>query len=207
MQLVMLCRTQGVKLSDFVFREESNVGVRMLDNIAYECACLAKKALHHVAELLLTDQLWKALSSRSIGPDSSVKGMVDELSQLVHVRSLNELVQASASGTATTDVNPFSEASFLFSDELGLDWKLTCARMKGWATTHKSFVSDSQENTVNIFFLKENNVFLRLTISNQTPSKLVSAYVIEKQFDPTTAQTVLEALCNWVLHYIWHVLL
>jgi hypothetical protein len=214
----MLCRTQGVKLSDFMFREESNVAIHILDNIAFECGCIAHKELHHVAELLLTDHLWKSLASTSLLPktgpslqaspraEPSVKETLNELSQLVYVRSLINLAATVVWGA--TNVTGLGDAGFLFSDRLRLDWKMICANMKRCTAFSpcKSFM-ESKSSTVNIYYMKDHDVFVKLEIGSKSPSSLLRAEIMEKEFNPGTAEAVLETFTNFVLNFIWHVLL
>lgn len=211
----MLCRTQGVNLADFMFREESNVAIHILDNIAFECACLAHKELHHAAESLLTDFLWSSLASRSALPkkgipslqaspraEPSAKDTLQELSKLVHIHSLVNAAARTASSKSTE--HPAEDADFLFTKDLGLDWKIICSKMRRCSafSSFKSF-ADPKSCTVNIFYMQGHDVFLKLDVSNESPSTLLRADLIERDRNSGKAQAVLETLANFVLHYLW----
>ncbi len=213
MQLVILCRTQGVNLGDFVFREGSNVAVHILDNIAIECGGVAFKELHFAAMCLLKDRAWTALTSKPIlkgtslqappliEAETSVREIFYELSSLAHIQPLLDLpvtyVSRKTSCCESTDV------CFLFAEESKLDWKSVCLNLRR-CNAFSSCCSFFEErgSTIYLFYMHRHDVFLKLEVS--PTSKLIGADIIEKEHDSTKSRIVFDTVVNCVLHYVWH---
>jgi hypothetical protein len=213
MQLVILCRTQGVNIADFMFREGSNVAIHILDNIAFEGAGLTFKELHYVAKCLARDGLWNDLVPKSVLPKKglslqaspraqpSAKEKYNEMVSLSHVISLLDLPFANSSGKTTISIP--TDIFFLFSEEAGLDWRSLSSSMKKCKTFSPLLPFTVDDGTVfNLFYLRSFDVFLKLEIGNR--GQLLRADVIEKDHDTMKAQIIFETVINYILHYVWH---
>ena len=73
MRLTILCRTQGRNLTDYVFREGSNVAMHTLDYIVFEASGLVYNELSYMAEKLYKDTLWTSLSTKGPQKDKSLE--------------------------------------------------------------------------------------------------------------------------------------
>lgn len=208
MELVMLCRTQGVNISDFVFREGSNVAIHILDNIALECGRLAWKEVHNAAKSLLRDRLWKSLTTKpsmpkkgkslqsSPTPNSESSRTINtlyELSPLVHIQSLLDSLIAQGS----------PHVNFLFSEQAGLDWNSVCSCLKQCkALSTPTSLLEGEGPLLHLFYMKSFDIFLQFKVERK--GELLGIDIIEKVVDPTTAATVVDAVANCILHFIWH---
>jgi hypothetical protein len=216
MQLVILCRTQGVDIADFIFREGSNVAVHILDSIAIDAAGLALRELHYVAECLLKDALWKTLASAaspskkaltlqsSLPAHHNTSSTREKLYELLRVTRVQPVLHLPKPHGSIQSANSIpGEVLFLFSSESGINWKSCCSSMKRIPSfsPNWSFVDDTI--VTNLFYLKRYDVFLKLTTSQDT-SALLSADVIEKEQNPNNYQSIFETMVGFLLEYVWH---
>jgi hypothetical protein len=215
MQLFVLCRTQGVNLADFMFREGSNVAIHILDNIAVEGAGLALRELRHAAKSLLRDKLWNELLAKPLPPKKGLSlqaspraqpfspGKYYEMLSLAHVQSLLDLPVTNNPAKGSTMVS--SDIHFLFSAESGLDWRSICSTMNHSKvfTSSLSFVEEGG-TVVNLFYLQSHDVFLKLDLGSH--GQLLGADVIAKSLDATKSNIIFESIVNYLLHYVWHAL-
>jgi hypothetical protein len=65
MKLVILCRTQGTNLNEYVIREDSKLAFSISDSIAIEAAGLAFKELRVAAQNLRKESLWALMSGKT----------------------------------------------------------------------------------------------------------------------------------------------
>lgn len=213
MQVVILCRTQGLNLGDFMFREDSNVAIHILDNIAYECGRLLYKELRHAGQCLLRDSLWKSLVSKTILPkkslslqaspkaEPSVKARYHDLAPLIKIHPLLQLAASKLTGKAAHAM-PL-ELDFLFSIESGIDWKSVCVNMRRCLTfsSCSSFLED-EEYVRHLLYMQDHDVFLSLLIGSKDP-RLFSIDVMEKDYNPTKHSIIFDTVVNCLLHYVW----
>ena len=169
MKLVILTRTQGLDLADFMFREGSNVAIHILDNIAIEGSRLALKELHFVAECLLKDTLWKSFSSSSrfltsaLKPTSSKMPQQQSLKELLRLVPTQPFLQLPMSGSSKIDRIP-DEVSFLFGKESGIDWLSCCSSMKQnkFFSPHTS--TENKGSINNLFYVRRYDIFLMIVV-------------------------------------------
>lgn len=215
MQLVVLCRTQGVNIAHFMFREGSNVAIHILDNIAFEGAGLSLRELHYAAKSLCRDGLWNDLISRPVVPKKalslqaspraqpSIREKYYELLPLVHVHSLFDVTVSSAPGKTTSNIP--ADVYYLFSGEAGLDWRSICGTMKkSRVFSSSSLFTEDDGRTINLFHFHAHDVFLKLEVGSS--GQLMQVDVIAKGLDPTEANVIFEIVVNYMLHYVWHAL-
>ncbi|KAG7353587.1 hypothetical protein IV203_002942 [Nitzschia inconspicua] len=213
MNLVVLCRTQGVNIADFMFREGSNVAIHILDNIAVEGAGLSLKELHYAAKCLLRDSLWNEIISMAQMPKKgfslqssprvqpSIKGKFYEMLSLVHVQSLLDLPSANVSAKAASIIPV--DVYFLFSDESGIDWLAICSGMKKSPAFSSCLNFTGEKGTsIELFYLSSQDVFIKLELGSC--GQLLRADLVTKTPDYAKSHAVFEIVVNYTLHYLWH---
>ena len=206
MKLVILTRTQGLNLADFMFREGSNVAIHILDNIAIEGSRLALKELHFVAECLLKDTLWKSFSSSRF-PTSALQSTANRMASQHSLNELLSLVPAHPflhlplSVSSKIDGIP-AEVSFLFGKESGIDWLSCCSSMKQnkFFCPHSSTESKGFIN--HLFYIRRYDVFLMIVVKRD--SSLLRIDVIEKKRMPDKYHLIFDSVVSFVLQYVWH---
>jgi len=206
MKLIILCRTQGIDLADFMFREGSNIAIHILDNIAIEGSGLALKELHFVAECLLKDSLWKSFSSRR----SYLTLSQSTINRMPHQQNLYELLrlvpahpflQLPINGSFKNDRIP-ADVSFLFGIESGINWLSCCSSMKQnkFFSPHSS--TEEKGSINNLFYIEQYDIFLMLVVKRD--SSLLRIDVIEKKIIPEKYQLIFDSVVSFILHYVWH---
>ena len=195
MRLIILCRTQGRNLSDYMFREGSNVAIHIIDNIVLECAGLVYGELSHIAEKLYRNAMWKNLSSRSFRPRKTFE-YANEMMELCSVQPILQ-----ATGGNFRDGNETIMESLLGSQS-AIDWKMCCQCMRKENSfgPSRSFTGSHETH---LFFVETSGVFLLLEL---TPSgKLRRAELVEREFDSSgkSRQMTIQILMNFLLHFLW----
>lgn len=206
MKLVILTRTQGLDLADFMFRDGSSVAIHVLDNIAIEGSRLALKELHFAAECLLKDTLWKSFSSSSrfltttLKPTSSKMSQQQSLKELLRLVPAHPFLQLPMSASSKIDRIP-AEVSFLFGTESGIDWLSCCHSMKQnkFFSPHAS--TENKGSVNNLFYVRKYDIFLMIVVKRD--GSLLSIDVIEKKRTPDKYNLIFESVVNFVLHYVW----
>jgi len=206
MKLVILSRTQGVDLADFMFREGSNVAIHILDNIAIEGSRLALKELHFVAECLLKDSLWTSFSSDKT-PTSTLQSASNGTSQQENLYELLRLVpahpflQLPLNGSSKIERIP-AEASFLFGKDSGIDWIACCTSMKqnNFFLPHTSI--EGKGFTNNLFYVKRYDILLMIVVRRD--ASLQGIDIIEKKRTPDKYHLIFDSVVSFVLQYVWH---
>lgn len=206
MKLVILTRTQGLDLADFMFREGSNIAIHILDNIAIEGSRLALKELHFVAECLLKDSLWKSFSS-SRSSTTKLQSTSDKIHQQHKLYELLRLVpahpflQLPINGSSKIDRIP-ADVSFLFGKESGIDWLSFCSSMQqnDFFSPHSSTEDIGCIN--NLFYIQRYDIFLMIVVKRD--ASLLRIDVIEKKRIPDKYDLIFESVVSFILHYVWH---
>ena len=197
MLLVILCRTQGRSLSDFMFREGSNIAIHVLDNIVVESAGLAFKELKFAAERLRRDALWKSLSSISPGKDNGLtQGRINEMLSLTTVRPLLQALGSMASS--------IPEITTLLSRELCVDWTSCCLCMAQDASFSPHWSIEGDWATTHLFFVQQQDMFLWMRVDKN--NTLVRAALVERDASSASQehrQIAVQKFLNFLLHFIW----
>ena len=210
-----------------MFREGSNVAIRILDNIAVEAAGLAYKELRFVSEELRKETLWLGFSSPSLAAKQPIpsREAMEEMLSLSCVRPLSQL-----DGNGLTDSLP--ELQMLLGDESEINWSACCKCMKKdqqLFSPHWSLVESlpphqhHQGAATHLFYMQDEDLFLLLTVSSlskttdTTPTrssstsatargKLIGASLVEKddfvKLDERR-HMALQKFANFLLHYVW----
>jgi len=206
MKLVILTRTQGLDLADFMFREGSNIAIHILDNIAIEGSRLALKELHFVAECLLKDSLWKSFSSSrsSITKLQSTSDKIHQqhkLYELLRLVPAHPFLQLPINGSSKIDRIP-ADVSFLFGKESGIDWLSFCSSMQqnDFFSPHSSTEDIGCIN--NLFYIQRYDIFLMIVVKRD--ASLLRIDVIEKKRIPDKYDLIFESVVSFILHYVWH---
>lgn len=196
MQLVILCRTQGRNLSDYMFREGSNVAIHIIDNIVLEASSLAFKELRRVAKKLQKVSLWNFFSSkRSMRKRSDVQENLAEMLALTNVRPMQQMIGNLLIGRL--------ECLTLFESDMNIDWKDCCLAMQSddfftpnWSLTHDESIS-------HLFYLEPDDIFLFIGIDGR--GSLLKAGLVEKDMLVTLErrQRAIQRFSNFLLHFIW----
>lgn len=195
MQLVILCRTQGRNLSDFMFREGCNVAMRILDNIVLEASSIAFTELRLGAKMLLKDSLWQLFSSK-LNPSTDAQGNVREMLKLTNVRPLHHMLGINLNGNGI-------DISTLLETETGIDWISCCEDMQHDPSFAPNLCVDHDGIVTNLFFLEPEDVFLLIGIDAK--GTLVKAGLVEKDESVTLErrQMTIQKFSNFLLHFIW----
>lgn len=198
MQLVILCRTQGRSLSDYMFRENSNVAIRILDNIALEASSLAFNKLRICAKKLLKDSLWRVLSSKTTESQRThIQDNILEMLTLTHLRPLQHFLIGGNNGTR-------SGSFTLLESETRIDWARCCLAMEQEPCFQPKLLLEGGLITTHLFFLEPEDVFLLIGVDDK--GALLKAGVVEKdEFVPLERrQMAIQKLSNFLLHFLWH---
>ena len=199
MGIVILCRTQGRNLSDFMFREGSNIAIHILDHIVLEAAGLVYKELASVAEKLHKETIWKSLSTRSSRLRKSQE-YLQEMLQLCSVRSIMQTL-----GTNVRDGAPHILSTLLGPDS-GIDWKACCLCMKKERSFGPTWSLAGVPHDTHIFFMEVSNTFLFLELGSD--GSLQRADIIEKDENThnSARQLTIQIFSNFILHFLWQCL-
>ena len=196
MRIVILCRTQGRNLSDFMFREGSNIAIHILDHIVLEAAGLVYKELASVAEKLHKETIWKSLSTRT----TRLRKSQEYIEEMLHLCSVRSILQTL--GNNTRDGAP-QILSTLLGPDSGIDWKACCRSMKKERSFGPSWSINGAKHDTHIFFMELCNTFLCLELG--TDGNLQRADIIEKDENTnnSTRQLTVQVFSNFLLHYLW----
>jgi hypothetical protein len=199
MRLIILCRTQGRNLSDYMFREGSNVAVHILDNIVCEAAGLVHKELSSMAEKLHKEAIWKTMSTRGSRPRKTSEH-IEEMLELCTVRPVFQSIGSNLRDGAADIV------ATLLGAELGIDWKLCCFCMTKERSFGASWSICGEAMDTHLFYVEPCGTFLLLELdSNGT---LERADIIEKEEKAPNSdrQMTTKIFANFLLHFLWQTL-
>ncbi|CAJ1954420.1 unnamed protein product [Cylindrotheca closterium] len=227
MQLVLLCRTQGRDLADFMFREGSNVAIRILDNIVLESSGMAFKALRTAARDLLKDSLWRLLSSPTQLQEPapiSMQAEIQELLALTHARRLREVQDRLLGHRKNSNSSKFKSSLMNPSVLLDVNWDSLCDAMHHdpafaphWVLDDDSLMSShwsqsgllspiqsSLKITSHLFYLSSADLFLLFGINHlKRTIEMVSLVEKDDSVAPERRQIAIQQLYNFLLHFMW----
>jgi hypothetical protein len=197
MRLIILCRTQGHNLSDYMFREGSNVAIHIIDNIVLECAGLIYEQLSFMAEKLHKNAMWKSLSTRSVRPTS--RKTLDYVEEMMELCSVQPVLHALGS-SLRDGTDEIMET--LLGPQSAIDWKSCCQAMKKELSFGPNW-SFNGRCDAHLFFFEPCGIFLFLEI---TPGgQLHRADLIEKEANSSgkSRLTTIQIFMNFLLHFLW----
>jgi hypothetical protein len=199
MQLVILCRTQGRNLSDYMFREGCNVAIHVLDNIVYEAAGLAYKELQFVSEKLRRDVLWESVSSKNTVRQPKVaEEDIHEMLRLCHVQPLLDSLGSNRKDSQSEVLTN------LLGPESGIDWTACCLRMQREPVFTPNWSLKSEGFATNLYFDQQEDIFVSVGVDQS--GRLLRVGLVEKDKSVTVAhrQMTIQRFANFLLHFIWH---
>lgn len=189
--LVVLCRTQGRNLHEYMFRDGSHVAISVVDNIAVECAQLAFDELRLAARILHRDNLWFQLSHGEPLRRPS-KSIIEELISLCEVKPATEYF------TSPSDFQRFGMVCSLVRSwefcvnlldkeaEFSPSWNLGSSRRMFFCRSEDIFfiVKEGEHDyPLDIDIVKKGEIFIN--------RRSKGAFVLQKLF-------------NYVLHCLWN---
>jgi len=193
MRLFVVCRTQGRNLYEFVFREGSNIAVSLLDSIAIEAAGMIYAELKAAALSLHLDRLWGRASRAEKGLAAPSASEIQELLNLSTIKPATEVVISQLDG---------DRLSMLFSDELNIDWE-TCSDLMGMETAFSpSWKLQEEDERSRLFYVQSEDSFLLIT-TDATGQGFKAAVVNRRERDSDQVVSIVQKVCNYLLHYIW----
>ncbi len=196
MRLIILCRTQGRNLSDYMFREGSNVAVHILDYIVCDAAGLVYKELTSVAEKLHKDAMWKSLSTRSSRPRKTL-GYIQEMLELCTVRPILQSLGNNVRDGATELL------ATLLGSESGIDWKCCCLFMKKERSFGPSWSISGEKVDIHLFYMEFCDTFLFLEVGFNGILQRVDIIEKDENAPNHARQMATQIFSNFLLHFLW----
>jgi hypothetical protein len=200
LSIILVCRTHGRDLSEFMFRQGSNVGITVANGIATEGAGLVYTELRAAAISLNHDALWKTLSSRRGPPGEPSQKDVLELLDLSCVKHITRYLG---------DCSDSQKLRTLL--ELRIDWRSCCELMKddpGFLPSCTVVTGDAQCRYMRLFFLDSEDMFLLISVDDNLAvqinivnrgGNLASSSLNSDRRKDMAIQKVL----NYFLHFVW----
>jgi hypothetical protein len=191
--LVILCRTQGRNLYEFMFRPGSQIAISIIDNIALEGAGLAYRELRIAARLLYRDNLWTKISGKS-KPGVPQISEIEELISFCVVKPVSEFLK---SGLDLERIKMICNGNVLG------EWTHYCSRLEKEPAFSPTW---SLGLARRLFYCRDEDVFLILTAhSNNTIA--VEVMEREEKYDAGTRSRLVFAvqkLLNYLLLSSWN---
>lgn len=199
MRIIILCRTQGQNLSDYMFREGSNVAIHILDNIVLEAADMVYHELRYIATRLQREALWVSLFTATEKKSRETESHLHKVMEICIVRSILDSLGSGAQEGAPEIL------STLLSNESGIDWRRCCEAME----KHKKgpfgpcHHVEGNECTTYIVFCTGVSIFFVFDLDNG--GLLKASKMVEKDMTITVQQrqTTIQAFADFLLHFIW----
>jgi len=201
MELVILCRTQGRSLEEFMFREGSYVAISILDNIAVEAAGLAYEELRFAASCLHRDILWSQVSMtgpRSASQTVPSRAKIQELLALCTIKPLSQYSKSSIE---------LQRLSVILDNQLDADWRSCCEAMsKDPAFSPSWTVVDNEAggDYKCLHYLNTEELFLLISVDSEGQNFQIE--VVEgkdRSLVDRKRGMVVQKLTNFLLHYVW----
>lgn len=192
MKLVILCRTQGNDIYEFMFRDGSNLAIALVDQIATNAAGFAYEELSAAATDLRRSFLWNKISSTHHKEPS--KAEFNELMQLCTVKPITH--------NALKDQIGAHRFAMMLDEEL-VSWKRCCELMANDDAFSPSWPlpSDSVHNECNLFYLSSEDAFLLVRIRKD--SGKVEVDLVDRDEMEERSRRVVQKFINFVLYFIW----
>lgn len=197
MKLTILCRTQGRSLSDYMFREGSNVAIHILDNIVLEAAEMVYNELTFIAEKLHKDSVWSSFSTRGSRPRKTLE-YVQELISLCTCHPMLDV-----RGNHLQDgANEILE-ELLDPGTTSIDWKSCCFWMKKDRFFGPAWSINGKSVDTHILYIESCETFLLLELNSK--GSLLRVDIIEKSENSLNNQRLrtTQIFANFLLHFVW----
>jgi hypothetical protein len=180
-----------------MFREGSNVAMRILDNIVLEGSSIAFAELRLGAKMLLKDSLWELFSSKStLEPTTNTQEDIREMLTLTNVRPLQHHLGNTLKGNGL-------DISTLLESEAGIDWISCCHAMECDPSFAPNWSLNGNGITTHLFFMEPEDVFLLIGVDAN--GALFVAGLVEKgeSMKLERRQITIQKFSNFLLHFIW----
>jgi len=205
MKLLFLCRTQGQNLSDFMFRDGSNVGVFILDTIAYEAGGLALRELHEAAKSILRDDLWESFSQN----EKKALDTTKRFSQLISLVEVETILPQASIGNSRSNKTGLEgglheEVSDLFNGHVEMKWQQILQAMKNETIFSPYFAVKDPDKVWEVFYMPRVDVFLILGIDAQLSR--VHVKIASRNLNSEQMRIATEIFVNFVVRFIWYML-
>jgi hypothetical protein len=198
MKLVILCRTQGRNLHEFMFREGSNTAISIVDNIAVEAAGLAFEELHSAASSLHRDAVWKSVSHPAANAlAESTKDDIDELLELTSVSPIWQFIKNKTDS---------ERLALVLDDGLGINWGQCFDTMAKDPLFSPAWVlsNDNDQRTRRLFYVSAEDVLVLSIVSPNGGTPEI--YLVEREENSLVGPRstfVIQKLTNFLLHCLW----
>jgi len=195
MQLLLICRTQGRFLHEYLFRTGSNSAMTLLNNLAMEAAGLAYEKLRCSAKDLRLNDLWTQFSTyRKRGDDKPTLEDIEELMILVPPRPLLSKLKINDKQKVMTVLGS------------GIQWFSCCdSMMKEPAFSPTQVFRNAHKGMLYVYYIRDKDVFLLLRLNLQ--GDLAALDLLSRDDRATIeekAPLMIQRLTNYLLHYLWY---
>jgi hypothetical protein len=193
MVLVVVCRTNGRDIHEWMFREGSDVAISILDNIAVEFAGLAFAELHSAATSLHRHALWRLLShiAPARSPTVPPREQIKELLSLCSVAPVSHYYD-------------HSRFAAVHKDAALINFERCCACMTKDPAFSPSWVLHDEEDSQIMFYLASEDLFLLLKAGNDGIGLQIN--IVECNESPSVDEKTTRAIhkvANFLLHFLW----
>jgi hypothetical protein len=201
MTMVMLCRTQGMNINDFMFRQGSSIAMPILCYIAIEAAGLAFVEIRSAAVNLQRDTVWNLF----LPPENTSKPLVSsvQVTELLELCSVTPLVSLLDNSTNSDRLREVLNDSSL----LNPTGMCNClAKDPSFSLAWESLDESGIENRY-LFHLRTKELFLLIYTVRSGATCSVHLDLIEKRKNraiETRNNGIVLMLANFVIHFLWN---
>jgi hypothetical protein len=191
--LIILCRTQGRNLHEFMFRPGSKIAIPIIDNIAVEAAGLAYRELRMAARLLYRDNLWTKLSGKSKA-GAPIISEIEELISFCVVKPVSEILKSNSD---------LEKIKMICNRNVLGEWTHYCCRLEREPAFSPSW---SLGPARKMFYCRSEDVFLILAAHSDN-TIAVEVMECEEKHDTSTRSRLVFAvqkLLNYLLLSSWN---
>jgi len=199
MELLIVSRTQGKRIHEYMFRNGSNVGYTVMDHIAAEAAGIAYEGLRCSARDLRRDDLWLKASKEPRGNRrQTTREEIEELLVLIPPQPLLDRL---------SNEDKLKTAMVLGS---GLKWLSVLSALGSDPSFSPSYIFDATETNplkLHLFYISDEDLFLSFQLDAN--GNIFSLDIIaneERLMVEEKSALVTQRLSNYMLHFLWFAL-
>ena len=193
LQLIILCRTEGRRLNEYVFRRGSPIGVKLLDLVAAGAATVARDVLQAAAIDMRLDALWAMFT-----PQLGAKRFPSR-------EDFQELRQMVESGPLIGVEENLQSVLFDRDKEYKVNWSECCMAMEEDPLFFPHFAFHEGDSTQKLFYMRQFDEFLSLLIGEN--GILEDAQLLWRDRSHENEESKIlagQAFANYLMHYLWH---
>jgi hypothetical protein len=194
MKLVVLCRTQGTNLNEYVIREDSKLAFSISDSIAIEAAGIAFKELRVAAQNLRKESLWALLSGKTFSrvPTSA------EIAEFLALCIVQPIEKSFESSNEMQRFGLVYKKLHLFDANRLVDsMKTDPAFSPAW-----DMIGDDGCSMQHLFYIGSDDIFL-LVRGRGSASVKIDVVLQDKNKIDHNGVAALQRLSNYLLHFMW----